>query len=263
MSRIDQVFAKLKDENKKAFVAYISAGDPDLASTKNYCQLLAKEGVDIIELGVPFSDPMADGPTNQAASERALASGTDLNKILRMVSEMRQEGFTTPIVLFSYLNPIFRMGFESFASNCKESGIDGALVLDLPIEEAEDYITHMRRQEVQTIFLASPTTSEERLKLIGRETRGFLYYVSRTGVTGVQSGVSKTLEKELTRLKQPINCPIIIGFGISTVEQAKFVSSLGDGIVIGSAIVKLIEKNDQVEKNMSAFTRSISKAIHT
>ncbi len=263
MSRIAEAFADLKKKNQKAFVAYITAGDPNLEETKAYCRLLAKAGVDIIELGVPFSDPLADGPTNQAAAERALASGTSLAKILQMVAELRSEGFSLPLVLFSYLNPIFSMGYENFAQQCRKVGVDGVLVLDLPIEEAAPYIELMRRQEVKTVFLASPTTTDERLQLVGEQTQGFLYYVSRTGVTGAQAEISKTLEDEVNHLKEYVNCPIVVGFGISTVEQAKFVSSLGDGIVIGSAIVKLIENRDQVEKRLSSFVRQISQAINT
>ena len=263
MKAIESVFAGLKEQNKKAFVAYITAGDPDLEKTKDYCKALASNGVDIIELGVPFSDPLADGPTNQAASERALASGTTLEKILTLVKELRTEGFETPIILFSYLNPIFAMGYDGFADACKEAGVNGALVLDLPIEEADDYILSMRRQNLDTVFLASPTTSEKRLKLVGENSRGFLYYVSRTGVTGVQTDVSQTLGQEMKTLREYVELPVVIGFGISSAEQAKFMSSLGDGIVIGSAIVKIIEKGDDVLGKMTSFTSEISQALET
>ncbi|SME93757.1 tryptophan synthase subunit alpha [Pseudobacteriovorax antillogorgiicola] len=261
---ISRVFEMLKSDEKKAFVAYITAGDPDLNTTKELCRTLVSSGVDIIELGVPFSDPLADGPTNQKASERALASGTDLKSILRTVKELRDEGFDTPIVLFSYLNPIFAMGFEGFAKACRSSGVDGALVLDLPPEEAEDYIEAMRSQELDTVFLASPTTTRERLELINRESRGFVYYVSRTGVTGVQQDVSETLDQEIANLKDSIKKPVVIGFGISTPEQAKKVGALGEGIVIGSAIVKMVENyHDQANTidKIADFVKGISNVL--
>ncbi|NRA64621.1 MAG: tryptophan synthase subunit alpha [Pseudobacteriovorax sp.] len=264
MSRIDDLFEELKEKHKKAFVAYITAGDPNLEKTKEFCRTLASSGVDLIELGVPFSDPLADGPTNQAAAERALASGTDLIKILDTVKELRESGFSTPIVLFSYLNPIFNMGYETFAKRCKLSGVDGVLVLDLPIEEAEAYTEVIHSQDLDTVFLAAPTTTSDRLSLISEKTKGFLYYVSRTGVTGAQATVSDTLESEVENLRGIVGKPIVIGFGISNPDQAKQVSQMGDGIVIGSALVKLIEKGSVSEATtdaLSSFARGISDVL--
>ena len=264
MSRMQGVFSELKEKNQKAFVAYITAGDPNLDATQEICNALSQSGVDVIELGVPFSDPLADGPTNQKASERALASGTNLSSILSTVKKLRDSGLETPIVLFSYLNPIYAMGYESFAEECKRVGVDGALVLDLPPEEAGQYIEVMRRQNIDTVFLASPTTTENRLKLINQESRGFVYYVSRTGVTGVQSDVSDTLDSEVSKVRALVSKPLIIGFGISNPEQAKQIGSLGDGIVIGSAIVKMVENyhNDiKTIDKISDFVNGVSESL--
>lgn len=264
MSRVEQVLSQLKQANQKAFVAYITAGDPDLDRTETYCKVLRDHGVDIIELGIPFSDPLADGPTNQLAAQRALASGTTLEGVLDRVEKMRGDGFQTPIVIFSYLNPIFQMGYAAFAQRCKEVGVDGALVLDLPPEEADRYIPCMESQGVDTVFLAAPTTAKDRLDLIVSRTRGFLYYVSRTGVTGVQQRVSDTLEEELRSLQASTSVPIIVGFGISNQQQAKDVAALADGMVIGSRIVQLIQqgKSDgETVAELRKFVSGISKAL--
>jgi len=183
---------------------------------------------------------------------------------LEKIKSMRSKGFETPIVIFSYLNPIFQLGYSNFASRCADSGVDGALILDLPPEEAENYIKHMRGQDIDTVFLASPTTSHKRLDLISEETRGFLYYVSRTGVTGTQEAVSESLEEEIHSLKKQVKVPIIVGFGISNTSQARQVKMLADGIVIGSAIVKIIEKNvtkSDTIGELSSFVGDISKTV--
>lgn len=265
MNKIEAAIREKTNSGSKAFVAYITAGDPDIEATKSYCKALVEGGVDVIELGVPFSDPLADGPTNQAAAERALASGTDLTKILKCVNELRKEGFSTPIVLFSYLNPIFQMGYEAFAKRAKISGVDGVLVLDLPVEESSAYIDAMTSQELATVFLASPTTSDARLSLISRSTQGFLYYVSRTGVTGEQKELSSTLPAELSRVRNSFDGPIIVGFGISNPDQAKAAAAHGDGIVIGSAIVRMIASQGDVETSaarIKEFSQAVAKALN-
>ena len=226
---------------------------------------MEKSGVDIIELGVPFSDPLADGPTNQKAAERALASGTSLKGIFELVKTMRSEGLKTPIVLFSYLNPIFAMGYEAFAKACSESGVDGALVLDLPPEEASDYLGFMRASKIDTVFLASPTTSEKRLSLINQKSTGFVYYVSRTGVTGAKSDISETLDQEMITVRDHFTKPLVVGFGISNGDQARQISKMGDGIVIGSAIVKMLENYHNDSKTidkMTDFVSGISKSLN-
>jgi tryptophan synthase alpha chain len=242
MSRLQKVIRSRQEEGKKAFVAYITAGDPSLKETMNLAQALAQSGVDIIELGVPFSDPLADGPTNQRAAERALASGTSLQKILDEVMEFRKKNDHTPIVIFSYLNPIYRMGFENFAQRAQAVGADGVLIVDFPPEEADAYRRTMQASGLDTVFLASPTSDEKRLQHVDDKSSGFVYYVSRTGVTGMQSELSQSLGQEMTLVKRFVKKPVMVGFGISNPEQAVAAAKLGDGIIIGSAIVKVIEE---------------------
>lgn len=253
MSNISKKIQARLESNSKVFVAYITAGDPDLESTKDYCQRLAKSGVDIIELGVPFSDPIADGPTNQRAAQRALNSNTSLESILALVAELRSEGFDTPIVLFSYLNPIFRMGYELFASKARTSGVDGVLCVDLPVEESEAYREALSVQGVDRIFLVTPTSGIERLKLADQLSSGFVYYVSRTGVTGAQASISESLEEELVTARAHIKQPLLIGFGISSADQAKEISKWGDGVVVGSSIVNKIEAIGENKADLGEF----------
>jgi tryptophan synthase alpha chain len=241
MSRLQKVIRERQQEGRKAFVAYITAGDPNLAETMQLTQALADSGVDIIELGVPFSDPLADGPTNQRAAERALASGTSLQKILDQVTVFRKQNDKTPIVLFSYLNPIYRMGFENFANKAGSAGVDGILIVDFPPEEADAYRRSMQGAGLDTVFLASPTSDEKRLQHVDENSSGFVYYVSRTGVTGMQSQLSQSLGQEMGLVKRFVKKPVMVGFGISNPEQAVAAAQLGDGIIIGSAIVKIIE----------------------
>lgn len=264
MNSISEAFNKRKQENSKVFIPYVTAGDPSLAISKQIVKCLADCGSDIIELGVPFSDPIADGPTNQLASERALKHNVSLTDVLNFVKELRDEGVTTPLVLFTYLNPVFKMGYEKFASLAKASGVNGALVLDLPPEESDEYLAHMQKQGLDTIFLASPTTSKERLQKISDSTSGFLYYVSRVGVTGAKSDISSTLKEEILELKKTIKTPVAVGFGVSTPEQAKKISEDAEGVVVGSSIVKIIEQNqnnpDKLLENLSGYVKSLREA---
>lgn len=241
MSRLQKVIRDRQKEGKKSFVAYITAGDPNLSETMNLAQALSESGVDIIELGVPFSDPLADGPTNQRAAERALASGTSLQKILDAVTQFRKHNDTTPLVIFSYLNPIYRMGFENFAQKAEAAGADGILIVDFPPEEADAYRHTMHSAGLDTVFLASPTSDEKRLQHVDEQSSGFVYYVSRTGVTGMQSQLSQSLGQEMGLVKRFVKKPVMVGFGISNPDQAVAAAQLGDGIIIGSAIVKIIE----------------------
>ncbi|MFW7380417.1 MAG: tryptophan synthase subunit alpha [Oligoflexus sp.] len=266
MSRIETTIKQRLTQNEKVFVAYITAGDPDLATTRKLCHTLADNGVDIIELGIPFSDPIADGPTNQRAAQRALEAGASLQKILDLVRDLRQDGFSTPIVLFSYLNPIYRMGFNSFAERAKLAGVDGVLCVDLPSEESHDYRSILQAAGLDTIFLATPTSDVKRLKVIGDASNGFVYYVSRTGVTGAQTEISETLEVELDAVKKTIHQPILIGFGISSPSQAKEIAKWGDGIVIGSAIVSRIEKMQHAaaeDAELQSFLQEVRQALST
>ena len=230
---------------KKSFVAYLTAGDPTLAATERFIRAVEEGGADILELGVPHSDPVADGPVNLAAASRALANGTSLRDILALVKRIKPK---IRIVIFTYYNPVLQLGIAEFAKLCAEAGVYGALVVDLPPEEGQEYARALRSQGVNTIFLASPTTDPERLKAIREVGTGFLYYVSRTGVTGAQEKLSESLEKEVTALRNVIALPIYVGFGISTPEQVKTVGQIADGVVVGSALVKLVAESKSVEE---------------
>jgi len=259
--KISEVLLNAKKNGKKLFIPYIVAGDPNITVTGDFLVALEKAGAAIIELGVPFSDPVADGPTIQRASERALSKNTTLLEILDLVRHLRKsKSLTVPVVLFSYFNPIFKMGLEEFTAKAEKSGISGVLTVDLPPEEAEEYVASLSAHNIETIFLASPTTSESRLKLVDKNSSGFVYYVSRLGVTGAKKDISDTLSQEIANLKKFVKKPIAIGFGISTPAQAKTVSQYADAVVVGSALVDLIEKNPDPEKAIvaiSTFTKEI------
>jgi tryptophan synthase alpha chain len=264
LSRISESIQKRLKQDEKVFVAYITAGDPNLEVTKQLCEDLSRAGVDIIELGVPFSDPIADGPTNQRAAQRALESGTTLAGIFGLVAKLREGGFQTPIVLFSYLNPIFRMGYENFAQKAKEVGVDGVLCVDLPSEESQEYRGILRSAGIDTIFLATPTSDSKRLKVIDEASSGFVYYVSRTGVTGAQASISDTLEIELEKVRNVVKHPLLIGFGISDANQAREIASWGDGAVIGSAIVGFVEQwntNPNARSDLQRFLAEVRTAL--
>ncbi len=262
---IQEAFEIARAEKRAAFIPYITAGDPDLAGTRLFVHALTKAGADIIELGVPFSDPVADGPVNQAAATRALNNGTTLEGILLMVRELRAEGVRTPIVLFTYLNPIYRMGYSEFAAAAKESGVSGVLCVDLPPEEAaKTYLPTLKAAGLDTIFLASPTTADDRLALIDSSSTGFVYYASRTGVTGVQQNLSSTLNAELERVRRELKKPIAIGFGISTPEHVRALAPNSDAVVVGSALVKIIEQSknaDAAARDISELTKSLVKEL--
>jgi tryptophan synthase alpha chain len=260
MSRLQKVIRDRQEAGQKSFVAYITAGDPNLQETMDIALTLAEAGVDIIELGVPFSDPLADGPTNQRAAERALASGTSLHKILDQIALFRQKNDQTPIVIFSYLNPIYCMGFEVFADKAQAVGADGVLVVDFPPEEADAYRQTMHARALDTVFLASPTSDERRLLHVDEQSSGFVYYVSRTGVTGMQSQLSQSLDHEMELVKRLVKKPVMVGFGISDQNQAVAAARLGDGIIIGSAIVKIIEDASD-SKNRLAGVRNFASHI--
>lgn len=255
--RLAEVFTR----KKKAFIAYITAGDPTVAATERFLKTIENAGADIVELGVPHSDPVADGPTNAKASTRALLNGTSLRHVLDLAARARDNGSSVPLVLFTYFNPILQFGVEAFAAAAAASGIDGVLVVDLPPEEACEYIAAMRVRKVDTIFLASPTTDPARLSLIGEASTGFLYYVSRTGVTGTQSTVSASLAQELETIGAKVNIPVCVGFGISTPEQVKAVAALADGVVVGSALVKLIEESASVEEAEQKLSREVARLV--
>ncbi|MGA7217430.1 MAG: tryptophan synthase subunit alpha [Candidatus Sulfotelmatobacter sp.] len=228
---------------KPALVAYVTCGDPDLATTRDVVFAAIEAGADVIELGVPFSDPVADGPVIQRASERALKRGTCLAQVLTLAAEVRQQAHSTGLVVFSYLNPILRMGMEKFCAVARHAGVDGVLVTDLPVEEAGEYLGAMKTNHLAPIFLAAPTSPDERLKRIAEASRGFVYAVSRTGVTGARQSLADDARKLVRRLRRVTKLPIALGFGISSAEQFAEVGKFADAVVVGSAIVETIEKN--------------------
>lgn len=228
--------------NRPALVAYVTCGDPDLATTGKIVLDAIESGAAVIELGVPFSDPVADGPVIQRASERALRNGTTIADVLALAKEIRRQS-EAGLIVFSYLNPILRMGLTRFADTAKDAGIDGALVTDLPIEEAGDYIREMRLRDLATVFLAAPTSTDTRLKMIAHASTGFVYAVSRTGVTGARQQMPEDAKELVRRLRKYTKLPIAVGFGISTAEQFSGIGSFADAPVVGSAIVETIERN--------------------
>jgi tryptophan synthase alpha chain len=240
MSRIAETFAALKLNNRKGFIPFITAGDPDLRTTRDLIIELADAGATLIELGIPFSDPMADGPVIQRASERALRPGFGIDDVLRFVSEARQKT-DVPIILFSYFNPLLQFGIESLAHESKRAGVDGILVTDLIPEEAADVADAMRARDLDLIFLVAPTSTDERLRLITERATGFIYAVSRAGVTGAREAMSAEAEKLVKRVRQFSDLPVAVGFGISKPEHVRDVWRYADAAVVGSAIVKEVE----------------------
>jgi tryptophan synthase alpha chain len=255
----------LSFNRKPALVAYLTCGDPDLRVTREVALATISAGAEILELGVPFSDPVADGPVIQRASERALKNGVALSDVLKVAAEIRRES-DAGLIVFSYLNPILRMGIEKFAAKAAEAGVDGALITDLPVEEADEYLRHMRKRNLATVFLAAPTSTDTRLQRIAELTTGFVYAVSRTGITGARKDLTDDAEKLVRRLRKFTQLPIAVGFGISAPEQFAAVGRFADAAVVGSAIVQTIESNPGTEaeavaefiKQLSAISRQPS-----
>jgi tryptophan synthase alpha chain len=243
MSRIAGCLKALKSAGKTALIPYIAAGDPDLSVTVPLMHRMVEEGADIIELGVPFSDPSADGPTIQASMERALAQKITLVKVLAMVAEFRQKNADTPIILMGYLNPIEKMSYQVFADQAASAGVDGVLTVDLPPEEADDFVSKMKLKHLDCIFLISPTTVKERIRKIAEYGSGFLYYVSLKGVTGSNILNIDEVSEKLELIRSVTDLPLAVGFGIKNEASATAVSKVADAVVVGSAIVKKIEAN--------------------
>lgn len=263
MSCIEQRFSALKAKKEKALICYLTAGDPSLAQTQEIILGMEAAGVDCVEIGVPFSDPTADGPIIQAASQRALKNGATLAGILEMIAALRKSS-EIPIVLFGYYNPILSYGPERFAARAKEAGVDGILVVDLPPEEASELRQYTDPQGINFISLIAPTTSTERVKKIAAHATGFLYYISITGVTGTAKPQVQEVKKDVERIRKVTQLPLAIGFGISTPEQAKEIAPYANGIVVGSAIVKMIAENSQrsdLVSVVSQYAREMKKAI--
>lgn len=251
MNRIEKKFTELKNVGRKGFIPFVTAGDPDLPTSLSIVQTLALEGVDIIELGVPFSDPMADGPTIQASSQRALANGVTLKDVLGLVGEFRTK-FETPIVLFGYLNPLLQFGIEKFCDAVADAGVDGVLVTDVVDGEAHEISRLLAGKDIDLISLVAPTTSDERLAKIGERARGFVYAVSRAGVTGARNELSSTAEILVERARQFTDLPIAVGFGISTAEQVEGVWKYADAAVVGSALVTTIARANGPDEAVDA-----------
>ncbi|MGB8919615.1 MAG: tryptophan synthase subunit alpha [Candidatus Sulfotelmatobacter sp.] len=232
---------------KPGLIVYVTCGDPDLATTRAVALAAIEAGADVIELGVPFSDPVADGPVIQRASERALKHGTCLAQVLTLAAEVREQAQSTGLIVFSYLNPILRMGMEKFCTVARHAGVDGVLVTDLPVEEADEYLCLMKAHDLAPVFLAAPTSSDARLKRIAAVSRGFVYAVSRTGVTGARQKLADDAQKLVRRLRRVTQLPVAVGFGISNREQFAEVGKFADAVVVGSAVVETIERNRERE----------------
>lgn len=258
-SRIAKRFAALRAENKPALVAYITAGDPTLEATINLVAALERGGADIIELGVPFSDPIADGPVIMRGAERALQAGATLHGVISAAAAIRRQS-EIPILLFSYLNPLLRYGFEKLAADAAAAGVDGILMTDASVEEAGQFVPAVRAAGLDTVFLAAPTSPPERLRLVGEYSSGFVYLVSRTGVTGVQDSLSGQALPLLESMRRHTDLPLAMGFGIAKAADAESVGRLADGVVVGSAFVKLIEDNagnPDLESKLEALAREL------
>lgn len=261
MTRIDDTFARLKAEGKKAFVTYVMAGDPNEARALDIVKGLPAAGVDIIELGLPFTDPMADGETIQLAGQRALEAGMTLEKFLQFVRDFRSGDDITPIVMMGYYNPIYSRGVDKFLVEAKEAGIDGMIIVDLPPEEDEELCIPAQAAGLNFIRLATPTTDAKRLPMVLQNTSGFLYYVSITGITGAAEASAADVAPEVARIKESTDLPVIVGFGVKTPETAEAVAGVADGTVVGSAIVSKIA-NGESTTDVLAFVKSLADGAH-
>ena len=262
-TRIGHLFERARERGKKPFIAYITGGDPSPAATGSLVLALERGGAELIELGVPFSDPIADGPVIQRASERALQAGTKLAQLLDTVREIRRQS-EIPVLLFSYMNPLLRYGFERLSADASAAGIDGVLMTDLCVEEAEEPVRRLREHGLDTVFLAAPTSSERRLRLVAEHSSGFIYLVSRTGVTGEQQSLSGAIAPLTARMRRLTDLPLAVGFGISTPEQVAEAARIADGVVVGSAIVKFIEMHanePDLPARLEAFTRHLTGSL--
>ncbi|MBT8153070.1 tryptophan synthase subunit alpha [Epibacterium ulvae] len=261
MTRIDAKFAALKAEGKKAFVTYVMAGDPDFDTSLEIVKGLPGAGVDIVELGLPFTDPMADGSTIQLAGQRALKAGMTLERTLELAREFRKSDDTTPIVLMGYYNPIYNRGVDQFLTDAKAAGIDGLIVVDLPPEEDEELCIPAQAAGLNFIRLATPTTDDARLPRVMQNTSGFVYYVSITGITGAAEAQAADVAPEVERIKAAGDLPVIVGFGIKTPDNAQSIASIADGAVVGSAIVSKIEEGKPVAEVLE-FVGSLADGAH-
>ena len=266
MGRIEETFAQLKQTGHKALIPFVTAGDPNLETTEQIIASLVESGADVIELGVPFSDPMADGPTIQAASERALAAGTTLDSVLDLVGRVRLSS-QVPIVLMGYYNPVFCYGLERFAARAAEVGVDGLLLVDLPVEERDELLIHLQPKGIHLITLLAPTTPLDRAAQLLKEAQGFVYYVSMTGVTGTSKVDSAAIESQVVQLRELSPVPVAVGFGITTEQDAAAIARFSDAVVVGSALVKVIQQHatspclqEEVRRFVAELKQGVSRA---
>jgi tryptophan synthase alpha chain len=262
-TRIGRLFERLRAERRPALIAYITAGDPAPDRTAALVAALERGGADLIELGVPFSDPIADGPVIQRGSERALKAGTTVAKVLDIAAQIRERS-EIPLLLFTYLNPVLRYGLEKLGRDAVARGVDGCLLTDVSVEEAEPYTAAMRAVGLDTVFLAAPTSTPRRMELVAKYSSGFVYLVSRTGVTGERSAMSETVGPLVQGMRRITELPLAVGFGISTPEQVRAVGEIADGVAVGSALVSIIEQNaanGELETRLEAFTRRLAGGL--
>jgi tryptophan synthase alpha chain len=255
MTRIERTFERLHQHGKKALVGFLMAGDPDIGTSEQHCRTALENGVDILELGVPFSDPTADGPVIQAAGQRALAAGITLSKVLSMAQRLRKD-YEAPIVLFGYVNPLFSHGYARVAAEAVEAGVDALLVVDLPFEESGELRQHLDKHGLDFITLVAPTTPEDRLRMILKGARGFVYYIMVKGVTGTRSVLATDVSRHLARLKTVTKLPLVAGFGVGSGAQARDAAQYAEGVVVGSALIKAAK-----EKRLAGFVRELRQAL--
>ena len=257
-SRITKKFKEVRGKKGKAFIPYIMAGDPDIKRTRELIRILEDCGADIIELGVPFSDPLADGPTIQKAAQRALDEGVTLKKVIELVAEIRCST-QVPIILMTYYNPVFKYGEERFVLDASAAGVDGTIVPDLPPDEAGNLIKYAKKSGLDTIFLLAPTSTDDRIRKVAGTSTGFIYYVPITGITGSRLALAPSIEGHIARIRSVTSMPVAVGFGISTPEEAADISQFADGVIVGSAIVKRVEESDEKLKSYLMSLRNVIK----
>ena len=263
MNRIDNKFTQLRASGKKAFIAFLTAGDPDLAATEKLVLAFERAGVDIVEIGVPFSDPLADGPTIQAASYRSLQKGTTLAAILELVKRVRRQS-DIPLALMTYYNPVFNFGEDKFALQARAAGLDGVIIPDLPLEEAAPWRAAAAREGLAAVFFLAPTTGQERMAAVARASTGFIYYVSIAGITGARQAVPSEIVAKIRLAKTLTDKPVCVGFGVSTPLQARAMARIADGVIVGSAIVKEINNNAKAKdmpRRVQRFVAGLVRAV--
>ena len=264
MNKIDKVFKKLRDSKKKALIIYITGGYPNLLATKKLIPELERSGADLIEIGIPFSDPLADGPTIQRSSAKAISGGANIKSILNTVRSLKGK-VNIPLVFMTYYNPVFHYGLDRFIKDSIKSGIDGIIIPDLPPEESADLVKVSRKNKFSTVFLIAPTSTGDRIKLVAKNSTGFIYYVSLTGVTGARKSLPKDIEEHIKKIKRVTDKPVCVGFGVSNREQAAKMAHIADGVIVGSAVIKIIEnniENGSYFKKVAEFTASLKEAIN-